>query len=147
MDSKDNPFLYILRLPVKTPYSVIITVIIVHVISFLLPWRTDLSTGIKLAVCCFVISSLGYYFYLLTRKQGVKELVLNAEDEWAIIMMNGEKYSAELGSTQFVHPKLVILSLKLDNRTAFFVFTSEIIAPDIFRRLRVRLRFKLDYKM
>ena len=150
MDSTENPFLNTLRLPVKIPFSVIFLVLAVHVISLFLPWVTRLDLGIKLFASGFVALSMGYYLYdyfLSSDEKKVSELILSAEDKWTIRTEDGQVYTATLGTTQFVHPWLTIVSLKYGKGCGYYIFTPEVIDKDQFRRLRVRLRYKLDYEV
>lgn len=73
----------------------------------------------------------------------VDTLILDAEDRWQIILNNDTSHHAELGKSLFVHPWLTIISLKFNNNQKYFIFTPEIVEADLFRRLRVRLRFKV----
>jgi hypothetical protein len=68
---------------------------------------------------------------------------LDYEDNWQVKMHNGTVHPAKLDHRLFVHPWLTIILLFFDNRQEYFIFTPEIIETDLFRRLRVRLRFKV----
>ena len=72
----------------------------------------------------------------------VDSLILDAEDNWQIKLKNNTMYHAKLGKTLFVHPLLTIISLTINHKQKYFIFTPEIIDVDLFRRLRVRLRIK-----
>ena len=149
MDSRENPFLNTFRLSVKTPRSVKLAVIIVHVISIFLPWFSNLNIAIKILISVLALLSLAYYLFIYffsSDKKTVSELVLNSEDKWIVKTKDGEAYKATLGRRQFVYPWLTIVSLKYGKKTGFFIFTPEVIDADSFRRLRVRLRYKIDYE-
>ena len=72
----------------------------------------------------------------------VEALILDAEDKWQIKLKNNVSHNAKLGKTLFVHPLLTIISLSINHKQKYFIYTPEIIDADLFRRLRVRLRFK-----
>lgn len=73
----------------------------------------------------------------------VDSLILGSEDSWQVKMLDGTVYPAELNDNLFVHPYLTIICLHFDHGRQFFIFTPEILDADIFRRLRVRLRFRV----
>lgn len=73
----------------------------------------------------------------------VAELILGSEDDWQVKMVNQEVYEAIMGDSLFVHPLLTIILLKYGRHQKYFIFTPENIEANLFRRLRVRLRFKV----
>lgn len=74
----------------------------------------------------------------------VTELILGSEDNWQVKMANGEVNKATLGDSLFVHPLLTIMLLRYGRHKEYFIFTPDNIEDDLFRRLRVRLRFKVN---
>jgi len=74
----------------------------------------------------------------------VTELTLNSEDGWQVKIKNGKVHEAKLADSLFVHPLLTIILLKYDQYKEYFIFTPDNIDDDLFRRLRVRLRFKVN---
>lgn len=147
MDKIENPFLATLRLPVKNSPILLIVSIVLHIICFFLPWLTGLSLTIKIILSCVPVASFFYYFYqyhFYKVKMRVSELILSSEDNWQLRMSNGVVHYASLGSSLFVHPWLTIISLTYENRQEYFIFTPETLDADQFRRLRVRLRFRID---
>jgi len=149
MDITENPYLNTLRLPVKTPFSVVLTVFLVHIISLSFPWFAAIHISLKLLLSCLVIASFCYYWFIYfdsSAKKTVTELILNSEDQWLVKMSDGTTFDAEPGKTQFVHPWLTIISLCYEKSSNFFIFTPEIIDTDQSRRLRVRLRFKIAHE-
>ncbi|GJM05503.1 MAG: hypothetical protein DHS20C09_14990 [marine bacterium B5-7] len=74
----------------------------------------------------------------------VTELILGSEDNWQVKMANGEVHQSALGNSLFVHPLLTIILLRYGRHKKYFFFTQENIEADLFRRLRVRLRFKVN---
>lgn len=146
MDNTSNPFLHTFRLPVKMSPILSRIVIIVHVISLIMVWNNALPTSTRIILSSLITAS----FYVYSRKsrlsnysRGVGNLILNAEDEWQVKMQEGSTYIAILDNHVFVHPWLTIFSLKFNQRRQYFIFTPEILDADTFRRLRVRLRFRV----
>ena len=149
MDKTDNPFLATIRIPLKMSPLVACFCVIVHLISMILPWFSDLDFVIKLILSGLVLMSLAYYcyqFYFAGGKRQVTELILGCEDDWQIKMTDGTVYFGELQSSMFVHPLLVIIKLHYARHRRHFILTPEFIDADQFRRLRVRLRFPIDVK-
>lgn len=96
---------------------------------------------------CVAIVSFCVYFYgrgWFSDEKSVKTLILDSEDNWQVKMNDGAVHHAELGHSLFIHPWLTIIFLIFDNRREVFIFTPEILDADQFRRLRVRLRFKVN---
>ncbi len=146
MDKTENPFLATLRLPVKNSSILLMVVIAVHFMCLILPWLTGLALYIKSILTSVVLVSLCYYLYqyrFYDAKKRVIELILGEEDNWQVKMNNGAVHQAKLGHSRFVHPLLTIISLMYENSREYFIFTPEILDADLFRRLRVRLRFQV----
>ena len=76
--------------------------------------------------------------------KSVAELILGIEDDWQVKLKDGEVYEATLADSMFVHPLLTIILLKYEGHADYFIFTPSNIDADLFRRLRVRLRFQLN---
>ena len=147
MDRTENPFLVIIRLPVKIPQIIVIVGILVHIISLFLPWLTGLELIIKAILTCLPLVSICFYLYkykIYQGKERATELILNSEDNWQVRMDNGVVHQAILGKSLFVLPWLTIISLNYNNHREYFIFTPEVTDADQFRRLRVRLRFQID---
>lgn len=146
MDKTENPFLATLRLPVKNSPIMLTVVIAAHIVCLILPWLTGLGLYIKMILMCLAVISLCVYLYkhgLYRDKQRVEMLVLDAEDNWQLKMSDGAVHHVELGHSLFVHPWLTIISIVFEKRQRYFIFTPETLNSDQFRRLRVRLRFKV----
>jgi membrane-bound toxin of toxin-antitoxin system len=144
MDKAENPFLVTLRLPVKTSPIVLFVGILVHFVCLFIPWLTGLEPNIKIILTCLTLASFCFYLHkycVLNVKAGLSELILGSEDNWQVKMNDGAVHQAKLGDHLFVHPWLTIILLYYDTRKDYFIFTPDIIDADLFRRLRVRLRF------
>ena len=100
----------------------------------------------KIVMSCFIGISFCIFFHrtkLNKTTAAIDSLILDYEDTWQVKMLDGTIYPAELNDNLFVHPWLTILCLHFNHRRQFFIFTPEILEPDTFRRLRVRLRFRV----
>jgi membrane-bound toxin of toxin-antitoxin system len=146
MDSSENPFLATIRLPVKNSPIMLMAIITVHVICLLLPWLTGLALFIKLLLTCVALVSFCVHVYKFVQNSDnkcIETLILDSEDNWQVKIKNGAAHHAELGHSLFVHPYLTIISLSYEDQQKYFIFTPENIDADQFRRLRVRLRFRV----
>ncbi|MBL1140569.1 MAG: hypothetical protein HND53_00890 [Proteobacteria bacterium] len=146
MDKTENPFLTTIRLPVKKSRILHLILMVVHIICLILPWMTGLALYNKMILMCVPVIS--FCFYLNgqgknNNKKAAMTLILNSGDSWQVKMNDGTTCHAELGQSLFVHPWLTIIFLIFDKRREVFIFTPEILDADQFRRLRVRLRFKV----
>ena len=95
----------------------------------------------------FPILSLSYLIYkyrITVTARRVTELILGPEDDWQVKMANGEVNKATLVDSRFVHPLLTIILLRYDRHKEYFIFAPDNIEVDLFRKLRVRLRFKIN---
>ncbi len=147
MDSHENPFLVTLRLPIRD--SSIITIVLISANGFCIfvPWLTGLDLNLKILLTALPTLNLCYLIYKYRFKvttERVTELILGSEDDWQLKMADGEVYKATLADSLFVHPLLTIILLKYGRHKDYFIFTPDNIDDDLFRRLRVRLRFKVN---
>ncbi len=145
MDRYENSFLATLRLPVSASRRIINSVIFVHGVALFVPWLTGLDFIFKLLLTA--VPALGLYgLYYKNRLFLVADraltLILDSEDDWQILLANGRVHQAVLGRSLFVHPLLTIILLSYAEQRQCFLFTPDNIDADLFRRLRVRLRFK-----
>lgn len=147
MDSYENPFLVTLRLPIRASSIISYVLISAHVSCLFVPWLTGLDVFLKSLLTMCPLAGLCYLFYkykYASTEARAAELILNTEDEWQIKMVTGIVHHARLADSLFVHPLLTIILLEYDRHKEYFIFTPENIDADLFRRLRVRLRFKVN---
>ena len=85
-----------------------------------------------------------YKYWFTETTERVAELILGSEDDWQVKMSNGKVYKAIVGDSLFVHPLLTIMLLSYDRYKEYFIFTPDNLEVDLFRKLRVRLRFKAN---
>lgn len=146
MDRQQNPFLVTLRLPIKNSPIVALALVIAHIFCFLIPWLTGLDLIYKIMLTCCPIFGLAYLFYkhrLDFTKVRTTELILAADDDWQLKQDNGQVYKAVLDDSLFVHPLLTIILLRFGDNKEYFIFTPDNLDTHLFRRLRVRLRYRV----
>ena len=147
MDRHENPFLSTIRLPIRPAGEVIVLLVLGHFVALFVIWFSaiDLIYKFILAVCTiFGLIHIAYRHKFCSSKAKAQELILGSEDAWQIKLINGDIHQAILADSLFVHPVLVIILLKYYDHAEYFIFTPSNIEAELFRRLRVRLRFKLD---
>ena len=146
MDSVQNPFLATLRLPIKDSPIIALMLVIAHGFSLFVPWLTGLDLTYKIMLTCGPVSGLVYLFYKYCSgfaKKQTTELILAANDDWQLKQENGQVLRAVLDDSLFVHPLLTIILLRFGDNKEYFIFTPDNLDADLFRRLRVRLRFRV----
>lgn len=146
MDKSQNPFLNTIRLRVKTAPIIVILVILVHFFSFFMPWMSGLGLISKAVLTALPLISFAYYlnkYHFGPEEKQVSELILASDDCWQVTTKNGTCYPADLGKVLFIHPLLTIITLSFNQSKKDFIFTPENIDTELFRRLRVRLKYKV----
>lgn len=146
MDNHANAFLHTFRLPIQPSPVLCRIVIFVHALCLIMAWLNGLALIAKIILTCLICVSFSVFWrktHLEKGKGGINCLILGSEDNWQVKMQNGAVHSADLGDSLFVHPWLTIISLYFNRRRQYFIFTAETLDVDTFRRLRVRLRFRV----
>lgn len=147
MDSSYNPFLQPLRLTVAIPTSFYITLVMIHLPAVILPWFAAIPLVFKVVTSLAVLVSFFYYMIagrLIKTANTVEQVVLDSNDDWQLVLVNGDTLTATFGERHYIHPVLTILELRLDSKNYFFLFTPENADADSFRRLRVRIKHRLN---
>lgn len=147
MDSSYNPFLQPIRLNVALPTSFYITLLAIHLPAVMLPWFTALPVMLKAVTSLAVLGSYFYYTFagtLVTTVNTVEQIVLDSNDDWQLVLVNGDILSAGFGERHYIHPLLTILELRHNREKYFFLFTPENVEKESFRRLRVRIKHRLN---
>jgi hypothetical protein len=72
-------------------------------------------------------------------------LVCNGNDEW-VLSDAARSRTVELLPGSLVHPAMLVLRFRDGNHVHAFFLTPRTVNPDVLRRLRVRLRFKITGK-
>jgi toxin CptA len=105
----------------------------------------DLPLIIKLAIAALLVVSL----IVAWKKQpgkvgedGVQSLVWQVDGDWLLETGDGQQWKAVLHESTYVHPWLVVLNFRREDRRGLLSFA---LAPDAldketFRELRVRLK-------
>ena len=133
------------RIPVKLSRWLLAGISLAHGGAVCLLWSVALPVGLKiiflLMTCISFINSMHKHLYFLDDNRPV-ELFLNNEDEWFLTTRKDETYEVQLHAEHYVHPWLVVLLFRTEARKHTIILTPDMIHPDVFRRLRVRLRYK-----
>lgn len=106
-----------------------------------LPWPAN--GLIAVGLFCSLLQARSR-FILLRHPQCVVRLVLGGSGEWWLTTAGGDTTAATLVPGAFVHPWLVVLTFRAEAGRYQVILTPEQVDPQTFRRLRVRLRFKLQ---
>jgi hypothetical protein len=138
-----------LRIPVKRSRWLLSGISLAHGGAVCLLWPVALPVGLKiiflLMICISFINSMHKHLYFRNNNSPV-ELFLNDEDEWLLTTRKNGTYEVQLHAEHYVHPWLVVLLFSTEARNHTIILTPDMIHPDVFRRLRVRLRFKKNFK-
>jgi hypothetical protein len=107
-----------------------------------------LVTGLPLVVRSLLIGAVIINLWVTTRSillqkslRSPVQLLLNAAGEWYLTMSNGDVHEVALRPGAFVHPWLVVLPFRRGSRRPVVILTPDVVDKDLFRRLRVRLKF------
>ena len=103
-----------------------------------LPTPAQILLGLMLATSLYRTLSL---YVLMNSSRSILRLVWDASGKWRVWDGSGREHEATLTPDYFVHPKLIILGLKLQGvgRRAILLWPDSL-DTEITRRLRRRLR-------
>lgn len=98
-------------------------------------------------LCGIVLLALHAAWWRRTRlhlsPDGVSALLSLADGRWRVTLRDGSVHEAVLSGNPFVSRTLTAFSLRLaGGRTRHVLIASDSAPPDVYRRLRVRLRFR-----
>ena len=146
MNSRESAFELPIQIHYRPSARVLYGLTISHMGALICLFPIVIPLGLKfLFGSAIVYSTLrGYRIYLKT-STALKpiQLILNTEDEWMIIGPDGDSQASTLLAESFVHPYLVVLRFITETKQYFvFILTPDNVDQDIFRRLRVRLKFR-----
>jgi hypothetical protein len=134
-----------IRIPVKRSRWLLAGISLSHGGAICLLWPVVLPVGLKiiflLMTCVSFIYSIHKYLYYFDNNCPI-ELFLNNEDEWFLTIRRDKTYEVQLHAEHYVHPWLVVLLFRTETCNHTIILTPDMIHPDVFRRLRVRLRYK-----
>ena len=108
----------------------------------------DLSPALRVLFGLMLAASLYRnlrVYVLFSAPRSLLKLVWEASGKWRVWDACGREHEAILAPDYYVHPKLVILTLKLEGlgRRAVLLLPDSL-DSEVFRRLRVRLRAHKD---
>jgi len=134
-----------LRLQPKASRILIGLLVTGHLGAIAVLFPLDLSMTIKITIAVVLLVSL----VIALRKQpgrtgegGVQTFIWQTDGLWVLETVDGEQMKASLHESTYVHPWLVVLNFRRENKRGLLSFT---LAPDaldreVFRELRVRLK-------
>lgn len=134
-----------LRLEPKASRILISLLIAGHLGAIAILFPLDLSVSIKAVVAVILLVSL----VIALSKQpgrvgekGVQTLVWQADGDWLLETVGGEQLKASLHESTYVHPWLVVLNFRQEDKPGMLSFTlpPDSLDAEIFRELRVRLK-------
>ena len=136
-----------LRISIQPSRRLTLYLWLLHLLALLGVLLLPLPIIDKQLAVIFMLASASYYHYkyaLYARRGQFKEVVLK-EAHCQIIVNNQRKFSAELKQRHFVSNLFVILSLSVRGRwlTQHLVLCRDAVDEDVFRQIKVRLRFPL----
>ena len=138
-----------IALSVKLKPSIHLTVIlcIAHFMTISVWWQLTLPTDFKLIGSVILLVSLILYcrhHALLTSAKSIVALELNDAMECTLETRQGKHITCEILGSTFVAPYLVVLNLKSPNdaSTRSVIILADAIDAELFRQLRVLLRWK-----
>ena len=144
MEQGYKPFEQTLRIEYRPSLILFNVLLTAYIAAFLAIFIAEIFVWTKLLL------SVGMFFSLLKSWKAYIEknrhthqirIVLDADDVWHLIEEDKLQELTMLPAA-FVHPLLTVLRFVDGKRQKYsFIFTKDNINQDIFRRLRVRLRF------
>ena len=145
-----------LRIVVAPSKTLIISVIALHIGTMMSLALISVVWFCQLILVVLVGISLWLFLSLQGKLSGLNvtdhffpricEATWGNDDAWLLTTVDGNELKAQLLATSFVHPRITIINLKLSGKPWYSRYRSLIFLPDnldkeIFRRLRIRLRW------
>lgn len=134
-----------LRLNPK-PSRILISLLTVgHLGAIAVLFPLALPLFVKLGIAAVLVVSL----VIALRKQpgrtgegGVQALTWKADGDWLLETAEGESLNATLHESTYVHPWLVVLNFRLEDKRGLisFALAPDALDADTFRELRARLK-------
>lgn len=122
-------------------------IVAVHLGAVIALFAADLHWTAQCILMFMVIASLIHALlsYILQKHRDTPvQLLLTAGAEWWLTCVSGQTFAVQLMPAAFVHPLLTVLSFQGNERHYSVILTPDVVDADMFRRLRVRLRFQHD---
>ena len=134
----------------------LVAMLVLHVGAMSLVALTSLSIAIKVGINLLIITEFtlvllrfGWcttWFSIAIPMMQYKSVEWDDNDQWLLRDQDNQEHAALLLPGSYVHPYLVIVNLRLLNkswfsRNVYLVFLPDNIDRELFRRLRIRLRW------
>jgi hypothetical protein len=140
-----NHFELPLFIPVRPSIWFVAGFYTAHLGAILALLASNIPLVIQAVIIARVLASLihGHGLHIIQKNPASPvQLVLNQAGEWWLSITSGDTLPVELKPMAFVHPLLVVLIFKGETGSYRVILTPDMVDPDTYRRLRVRLRFR-----
>ena len=120
-------------------------IIVIHLGAMLALCVTDLHWLLNTLVTLVITASLvrELLIHVVQKHPDAPvQLLLTAESEWWLTTCSGRDISVQLMPAAFVHPLFTVLPFQGGDKRYSVILTPDVMDKDLFRRLRVRLRFQ-----
>ena len=144
MTRRDSGFKLPIRVLYQPPGCLFVYSTVLHSVSLLCLYPADVPLWSKYMLAVVIFSSYGAYIwkYHKARRNPV-EVILQSDGDWRLVVPErGERqeFRMNLLPGAFIHPILVVITLKGETGRFSFIFTPGNVNAAVLRRLRVRLR-------
>ena len=121
---------------------------LIYIVS--LPLAAKVIVSLLVVISFFVVALrfdwIATNSTLLHRMTRIQSVLWDENDQWQLTDQQGKEHYAELLPTSYMHRYIVVVNLRLINRPWYkrnlsLVFLPDNINKEIFRRLRIRLRW------
>ena len=122
-------------------------IVAVHLGAAIAVFAADLHGLAQGMAMLMLIASLAHALltYILRKHPDTPaQLLLAADTEWWLTCVSGQTVSVQLLPAAYVHPLCTVLSFRGEEGRYSVILTPDVVDVDMFRRLRVRLRFQHD---
>lgn len=144
MTNRESAFTLPIRIRYQPPKSLFIYLTIVHLMSIVCLFPPAVPLWSKCLLAVIILCSYCVYIWnFLNACRNRVEVILQPNGEWRLLVPGREEQSVfrvNLLRGAFVHPALVVLTLRGKTERFSFIFTTGNVDVATLRRLRVRLR-------
>jgi hypothetical protein len=122
-------------------------VIVIHLGAMIALFFADVHWLARYVVVLMITASLTHTlltWILQKRPETPVRLLLTPAGEWWLTCVNGQTLAVQLLPAAYVHPLLTVLTFQSGEHRYRVILTPDVVDADMFRRLRVRLRFMHD---
>ncbi len=135
-----------LHLTPKKSTRLILFIVVAHLcasfVLFLLPLEHWIQLFALLAVMASLIQALRTHLFR-SNDAAIKSVKWNSDGEWLLFMANGNEVPAQLQTSSYVQPWIVILNLSISRfRRRSLILLPDAVDPELLRCLRVRLKLQ-----